>query len=212
MDMTRMGAEFAGELAPDIYSELFDFRPTSSVPSGQSSKPSDKQLQKLIQYSEDLKIAEVKRKRRHNRWFTASGLAMAAAGTLIMLSTVMPDLISWGVALGIFGAVAGGITALSAFSASPLQKLYDEVKKVRQKVATDLSKREANLPKVRTKNRKLIAGVCSTIADRTGIPVGLVRFLYLLLIPFSSGFLIPLYFVAAVVMGLSNTREETTAL
>lgn len=204
----QWATDIAGEVVAEVASEIFDLRPATQTVKQQH----DRQLQKLIQYSDDLKAADKKSKRKQNNTFAAMGVLMAAAGVLTMLSMIIPELAGLGVPLGVIGMVVGGITALSAFGAAPLQKLHDEVKRGRQKISSDLSKRNVQLPKLTVKNRKIIAGVCSTIADRTGLPVGLVRFLYLLLVPFSSGFLIPIYFVAAVALGLSKPDDEKLKL
>ncbi len=209
IDKTQFAAEVAGEVAGEVIKEVFDFRPATATNNKQQH---ERQLQQLIQYSDELKAADKKSKRKQNNTFAATGIIMAAAGVLTMLSTIVPELAVLGAPLGVIGMVVGGLTALSAFGAAPLQKLHDEVKRGRQKISFDLSKRNVQLPQLSAKNRKIIAGVCSTIADKTGIPVGLVRFLYLLLIPFSSGFLIPIYFVAAVALGLSKTDDEKLKL
>ncbi|MCS7085576.1 MAG: hypothetical protein RMM53_07380, partial [Bacteroidia bacterium] len=133
-----------------------------------STAPHDRRLQKLIQYSEELKAEDKKRKRRQKHIFTATGVAMAAAGVLMLFSLFAPGLLGWGATLGVIAMLVGGWTAFNAVGDASLQKLHDEVKRGRQKAASEISKRNTPPVLYKPKSPKILFGICAAIADKIG--------------------------------------------
>lgn len=186
-----------------------------------------RELDKLLNYSEEVKEKHQKRKKRANVVFPMLGLLFAGltAGAVVWNIPGLRDLMhsGWDSFLTVSGIALAGIAGFFTYNilrANPLRDLRQKMSNLRDKFmkTTGLSrdkKRRGSFERsvssdglYRSRRNKIIAGVAGGIAEYIGVNAGVIRFLFLVgLFATSGGLMIP-YLILAMFLSFPPHQEE----
>ncbi len=164
-------------------------------------------IQQLLAYNEELAKSETKKASTSLWTFLTLGVGLIGAGLLTLFNNLLFIFEGQGgLVMGFALMLIAGIFMLGRVQGNALNKLRE---KIDQLVARLVRPPQAKPTKGLFKSRrdKVIAGVCAGIARAIGVRPGLVRALFLALLFFTSGAMIPIYLILAVGMQASP-REE----
>lgn len=159
----------------------------------------------LVKFHEELQADEVKKERTDRIMYVGGGLGLLAAGALLL--PAVAGLLDLGAvqALGYGLLTVLGLFTLVRLNRNPLRSLRERIEKLHARlVKTDSTGKPRGL--YRSKRDKIIGGVAAGLARRMGVAPGVVRLMFLFLIPVSFGAAVALYLLLA--MGLSFVPEE----
>lgn len=164
-------------------------------------------IQQLLVYNEELEKTETKKASGSFWAFMTLGVGLMGAGALALLNNVFSWMRDTGpVAVGVAFLVFAGIFLLGRLQGNALGKLRDKIDKLHARLVVPPKAASAK-GVFKSRRDKVIAGVCAGIAKSIGVRPGLVRALFLALLFFTSGVMIPIYLVLAVAMQASPKEE-----
>jgi phage shock protein PspC (stress-responsive transcriptional regulator) len=172
------------------------------------------EIQALVKDYHELGAEESRNISRSRLVFGAGFLLFGGITGLLAASSFLPMLDSQVLfVLGLMGLVGFGAYTAQRMKANPLQymknKIDEAMAKMMRKQQKLRAKSNAVSPVLPFKRRdRMVAGVASFLAERVGISTGAVRAVLVLMMFMSFGFVVPAYFIAAVVIGYLEEQKQ----
>lgn len=165
------------------------------------------EINQLLSYNKELQQTEKKNGKNNRTTFlaVAGGLLAMGAATIVRIPPGLPG--NWEV-FSVLGYLLLGFAAiftLSRLQNNPLEKLRERMEQLHARLVLPNPK-----PKTKgifkSKKDRIIGGVAAGLARRFGVQPGLIRLLFLALIPISGGTAIMIYMILA--LGLRFIPED----
>lgn len=157
------------------------------------------EINDLLTYNKELEEKEKKNAPGTSLTFIGLGGGLAAIGAMLV-ARIIPGINLESLAIpGYFLLAAAIIFSLSKLQNEPLSKLREKMEQLHARLVKPLPRQQ---PKGIFKSRKdkIIAGVAAGLARRFGVQPGLIRLLFLALIPLTGGSAIMMYLILALGM------------
>jgi phage shock protein C len=168
------------------------------------------EINQLLSYNKELQKTEEKNSKNNRGTFLAVAGGLLAMG-VATLARVVPGLPGNWEVFSVLGYLLLGFAAiftLSRLQNNPLVKLREKMEQLHARLVLPNPK-----PKTKgiykSKKDRIIGGVAAGLARRFGVQPGLIRLLFLALIPISGGTAIMVYLILA--LGLRFIPEDQEA-
>lgn len=194
--------------------ELFKDEDTQEPPTVQHEKRLQR-VKRTLKLAEALEVRETRRQKSLDIVLPLLGASMLGVALVYLFSSVpgMSEVFSgWGGStLTSFGYVLMLVAAIfvgKALASSPLEDLSSHLDRFDSRLLNAIETKErAPLRRLQQPDRKILAGVAAKLARQSGIPVGFMRFLFIVSGFFSGGATVLAYIVLAFVLPSEETAE-----
>lgn len=184
---------------------------------GVKEQPRQEEINSVLKYGEDLKNKSLTAQNSNTRaYYTLAGI-FTVSGLLSLLNLTnwdLPFLVSAAPVIGFIGLILTLIFTLKTIQQEPKGELEDRIEKMRERWLKKLKIRNAAgkpYRPVRTRPRKVIAGVAAAIAEKLDMEPNIIRFVLVMLIFASGGSAIPLYILAALFINLGQSQAQSSS-
>jgi phage shock protein C len=164
-------------------------------------------IQQLLTYNEELQKTEDSRANSSYWTFLTLAVGLFGVAGLAFLNQLFFWMKTTGpIAIGVALLAFAGIFVLGRIQGNALNKLRAKIEQLQARLVKPAQAKAAK-GLFKSKRDKVIAGVCAGIASAIGVRPGLIRALFIALLFFTSGAMIPLYLILAVGMQASPKEE-----